>query len=78
MSFQSIDISTGSVALDRDIILDIDLPNNRPMTMVAMEQSNDTSKHAILLAFTPTLADIMKTFKGPDKTNTEFIFIGMF
>ncbi|CAF0995129.1 unnamed protein product [Adineta steineri] len=75
VSRQSIDISIESIALDRDIILDIDLPNNRPMTMVAMEQSNDTSKHAILLAFTPTLGDVMKISSGHNETNAEFIFI---
>lgn len=78
VSRQSIDISIESIALDRDIFLDIHLPNIRPMTMVAMEQSNDSSKHAILLAFTPTLADVMKIANGHDETNAEFIFIGMF
>jgi hypothetical protein len=42
-----------------------------------MEKFNDSSKYAILLAFTPRLSDIMKVSDGHDEANTEFIFIGM-
>jgi hypothetical protein len=78
MSRQSIDVSSEAIALDRDIILDIDLPDNRPATLVAVEQSNNSSKHAVLLAFTPRLSDFMKITNGKDEANTEFIFIGIF
>ncbi len=74
---QSIDVSSESIALDRDIILDIDLPVNHPITTVTIEKFNDSSKHAILLAFTPSLSDIMKVSNENEETNTEFIFIGM-
>ncbi len=57
--------------------MDIDLPTNHPMTSVTMEKFNDSSKYAILLAFTPRLSDIMKVSDGHDEANTEFIFIGM-
>jgi hypothetical protein len=75
---KSIDISSESIALDRDIILDIDLPTNHSMTMVSVESFNDSSKHAVLLAFAPSLSDIMKVSGEHDETNTEFIFIGMY
>ncbi|CAF1303922.1 unnamed protein product [Adineta steineri] len=75
MSPKSIDVSLQGIALDRDIILDIDLPNNRPMTHVSIEQYNDTSNHAILLAFTPSLSDLMKVSSDNNEANTEFIFI---
>ena len=78
MSRQSIDISSQAIALDRDIILDIDLPDNRPATLVTMEQSTNSSKHAILLAFTPRLSDFIKITNGKEDANTEFIFIGIF
>ncbi|CAF3602122.1 unnamed protein product [Rotaria sordida] len=72
---QSIDVSSMGIALDRDIILDIDLPDNRPLTRSVIEQYNDTSKYAVLLAFTPRLSDFIKISNGKDETNTEFIFI---
>ncbi|CAF3519838.1 unnamed protein product [Adineta steineri] len=75
MSPKSIDVSLQGIALDRDIILDIDLPNNRPMTHASIEQYNDTSNHAILLAFTPSLSDLMKVSSDNNEANTEFIFI---
>jgi hypothetical protein len=78
VSNQSIDVSSEAIALDRDIILDIDLPDNRPTTAVTIEQFNDSSQPAVLLAFTPRLSDFMKISNGKEETNTEFIFIGMF
>ncbi len=78
VSNQSIDVSSEGIALDRDIILDIDLPANRPTTGVTIEQFNDSSQHAILLAFTPSLSDFIKVSNGTEETNTEFIFIGIF
>jgi hypothetical protein len=77
LSSQSIDVSSESIALDRDIILDVDLPTNRPTTGVTIEQFNDTSKYAILLAFIPRLSDFLKISNGKEDTNTEFIFIGI-
>ena len=78
VSQKTIDVSLESIALDRDIILDIDLPINRPMTTVVLEKFNDTTKQAALLAFTPRLSDFKKISNGTDETNTEFIFIGRF
>ncbi|CAF1412354.1 unnamed protein product, partial [Didymodactylos carnosus] len=75
ISRQSIDVSSESIALDRDIILDIDLPDNRPTTLVAIEQYNDSRKDAILLTFTPRLSDFMKISSGKEEITTEFIFI---
>ncbi|CAF0876802.1 unnamed protein product [Rotaria sp. Silwood1] len=75
ISGQSIDVSSMAIALDRDIILDIDLPDNRPLTRFAIEQYSDTSKYAVLLAFTPRLSDFIKITNGKDTLNTEFIFI---
>ena len=77
-SSQSIDVSSSGIALDRDIILDIDLPQNRSPARVAIQAYNDSSKYAILLAFTPRLSDFLKISHGNDEINTEFIFIGMF
>ncbi|UJR20655.1 hypothetical protein I4U23_023777 [Adineta vaga] len=72
---ESIDISMEAIALDRDIILDVDLPANRSSTYVSIEQYNQSSQYAVLLAFTPSLADFLKVSNGHDETNTEFIFI---
>jgi hypothetical protein len=78
ISEKSIDVSAEGIALDRDIILDIDLPENRVETLVSIEQStNSPSQHAVLLAFTPRLTDFMKIHNGTEEINTEFIFIGM-
>ena len=73
---ESIDISMSSIALDRDIILDIDLPDNRPTTLVSVEKDPTTETHGVLLSFTPHLADFAKVTDGSNETNTEFIFIG--
>ena len=73
----AIDISMSSIALDRDIILDIDLPENRPSTLVNVEKDATTETHGVLLSFTPRLADFVKVADGSNETNTEFIFIGM-
>jgi hypothetical protein len=78
MSRQSIDVSSEGIALDRDIILDIDLPTNQPTTAVIVEQFKNSSQHAVLLAFTPRLSDFIKISNGIQESNTEFIFIGMF
>lgn len=77
LSSQSIDVSMKAIALDRDIILDIDLPTNRPTTTVNIEKYNDSSNYAILLAFTPSLSDFKKISNEKEETNAEFIFIGM-
>ena len=69
---------TKNHSLDRDIILDIDLPPNRPLTSVSVEKYNDTAGHAILLAFTPRLSDVRKISEGRDISEKEFIFIGKF
>jgi hypothetical protein len=78
ISRQFIDVSSEAIALDRDIILDIDLPEKRPPTVVAVEQYNDSSKHAVLLAFTPRISDFIKISNGTEEATTEFIFIGLF
>lgn len=77
ISRQSIDVSFQSMTLDRDIILDVDLPNNRPFTTVTMEASGDPSKNAILFAIHPRPSDFGKISSGTEASNTEFIFIGM-
>ena len=74
----SIDISMSSIALDRDIILDIDLPDNRASTLVSVEKDPTTETHGILLSFTPRLSDLIKVADAFNETNTEFIFIGRF
>ena len=77
ISNQSIDLSISDVALDRDIILDIDLPEARPKALITIEQDPDTSTVGLLIAFTPRLADFLRIYEGHDDSNTEFIFIGM-
>lgn len=74
---ESIDVSAESIALDRDIILDIDLPSNRPLASAIAEKFNQSSQTAVLFAFTPRLSDFMKISQGSE-SNTEFIFIGIF
>ena len=72
-----INVSMSSIALDRDIILDIDLPDNRPSTLVSVETDPETSTNGVLFAFSPSLSDFLKVSEGLNETITEFIFIGM-
>ncbi|CAF4959107.1 unnamed protein product, partial [Rotaria sp. Silwood1] len=76
-SHQTIDISSEGIALDRDIIVDIDLPQNRSPVLVAAEQYNNGSKLAILTALSPGNADFISIFdeQNPIIATTEFIFI---
>ena len=76
MTGESIDVSMEGIALDRDIILDIDIPPNHASPIVSVERHNESTGHAVVLAFTPRLADFLKITKGRDESNTEFIFIG--
>ncbi len=77
-SHQTIDISSEDIALNRDIIVDIDLPQNRSPVLVAAEQYNNGSKLAILTALSPVNAVFISIFDNPIIATTEFIFIGMF
>ena len=73
-----IDVTSEDMALDRDIILDIDLPTNCPMTSGIVEQLTDSSKYAIVLVFTPHISDFMKISNEKYETTPEFIFIGTY
>ena len=73
-----INVSMSSIALDRDIILDIDLPDDRPSTLVSVENDPETLTNGVLFAFSPSLSDFLKISEGFNETNTEFIFIGTF
>ena len=78
LSARSIDIMADNLVLDRDIILDIDLTQNRPTALMAMEKYSDSQKYAVLLAFMPSLSDFMRLSEGQVENNNEFIFIGMY
>jgi hypothetical protein len=75
-SRQSLDVSTGPITLDRDIILDIDLPAQRAATVASIEKQANSSNHAVLLSFAPRLSDFMKIITDSNETNSELIFIG--
>jgi len=75
MNENSIDVSMSSIALDHDIILDIDLPNNRPSALVRVEKDPQTSTTSALFAFIPRLSDFLKISPLGNATNNEFIFI---
>ncbi|CAF1384138.1 unnamed protein product [Adineta ricciae] len=75
MTGESIDVSMEGIALDRDIILDIDIPPNHASPIVSVESYNESAQYAVALAFTPSLADFLKISKGREESNTEFIFI---
>ena len=74
---ESIVVSSESITLDRDIILDVDLPTNRPLTSVTIDKFNQSSNTAVLLAFTPRYFDFIRISNGSGVPNTEFIFIGI-
>ena len=76
ISSRFINIFMSSIALNRDIILDIDLPENRPSTLVSVEKDPATNSHGVLLSFTPRPSDFVKVADGSNETDTEFIFIG--
>ena len=76
LSTRSIDVTADNLVLDRDIILDIDLSQNRPTALMATEKYSDAQKYAVLLAFTPSLSDFMKLSERQEENNNEFIFIG--
>ncbi|CAF1202574.1 unnamed protein product [Adineta ricciae] len=79
VSNRMIEVTSEGIALDRDIILDIDLPSNRPAVLFAVEQCGQKShQYAILTALTPNSEYISnKTHdkKQEIKTLNEFIFI---
>lgn len=71
-----LDVSTGPITLDRDIILDIDLPEQRAAIVASMEKQPNSSTHAVLLSFAPRLSDFLKIVSDSNETNSELIFIG--
>ncbi|CAF3285884.1 unnamed protein product [Rotaria sp. Silwood2] len=77
LSHQTIDVSSEGIALDRDIILDIDLPQSPCPVLVAAEQYDSDSKLAILTALSPGQSNFISLFdtQNPVITTTEFIFI---
>ncbi len=79
-SHQTMDISSEGIELNRDIIVDIGLPQNRSPVLVAAEQYDNGLKLAILTALSPGNADFISRFdvQNPIIATTEFIFIGMF
>ena len=77
VSSKTIDVSLGPIALDRDIILDIDLPENRQSALISLEKFADPSSYTAVLSFAPRLSDIMKLPGQQNETNIEFIFVGM-
>ena len=79
-SYETIDVSSEGIALDRDIILDMDLPENRPPVLIVGEQYDNASKLAILTILNPDNEDFTSISDGenPIVTTTEFIFIGKF
>jgi hypothetical protein len=76
LSAESINISSDGIALDRDIILDLDLSAYRSATLVAMEKYRDSTKYAVLVAFYPSAADIEQMYDGEWHNNNEYIFVG--
>ncbi|CAF4733519.1 unnamed protein product [Rotaria sp. Silwood1] len=80
VSLQTIDVSSEGIALDRDIILYIDLPQSPCPVRVAAEQYDNDSKLAILTALSPGQSNFVSILnaQNPITATTEFIFIGMF
>ncbi|CAF1137366.1 unnamed protein product [Rotaria sp. Silwood1] len=77
VSLQTIDVSSEGIALDRDIILYIDLPQSPCPVRVAAEQYDNDSKLAILTALSPGQSnfDSILNAQNPITATTEFIFI---
>jgi len=78
VSRQIIDVSSEGLTLDRDIILDIDLPQSRSSILVVAEKYGNSTKHAILTALNPDLSHFVTLFEEANKTANEIIFIGKF
>lgn len=78
-SSRMIEVSSQGIVLDRDIILDVDLPPSRSAILFAVEQRDESDSHAILTAFTPSREHFaVKDRPSQEITTTlEFIFIGM-
>ncbi|CAF1583580.1 unnamed protein product, partial [Adineta ricciae] len=76
-SKQMIEVTSEGIALDRDIILDIDLPTSRSEVLFAVEQWDNSRRRAVLMAITPnTTYSSTKSHEKKDKiTMNEFIFI---
>ncbi|CAF2955122.1 unnamed protein product [Rotaria sp. Silwood2] len=66
--FYFIQFAQENTYLDRDIIVDIELENNRSNTIVAVEPG------AIMASFTPTEQDCQRTINNAELAN-EFIFV---
>ncbi|CAF3677148.1 unnamed protein product [Rotaria sp. Silwood1] len=77
VSLQTIDVSSEGIALDRDIILYIDLPQSPCPVRVAAEQYDNDSKLAILTALSPGQSNFVSILnaQNPITATTEFIFI---
>ncbi|CAF3276237.1 unnamed protein product [Rotaria socialis] len=63
-----IEFAQQSTHLDRDILIDIELVNNHPNTIVAVEPG------AVMASFTPTEEDCQRAMNNTEMTN-EFIFV---
>ncbi|CAF3415397.1 unnamed protein product, partial [Rotaria sp. Silwood2] len=63
-----VDFSQTNTHLDRDILVDIELIDNRSNTIVAIEQG------AVMVSFTPTEQDCQRAMNNVEATN-EFIFV---
>ncbi|CAF2148911.1 unnamed protein product [Rotaria magnacalcarata] len=66
--FYTVEFAQRNTHLDRDILLDIDLAENRSNTIVAIESG------AIMASFTPTEDDCQRTMNNVGTMN-EFIFV---
>ncbi|CAF3863968.1 unnamed protein product, partial [Rotaria magnacalcarata] len=77
VSYQTIDVSSEDIKLDRDIILDIDLPQNPCPVVIKAEKYYGGSKLAVLTALSPTQSDFVSAIysSNPISTTVEFIFI---
>ncbi|CAF1043172.1 unnamed protein product [Adineta ricciae] len=76
-SYKTIDISSEGIALDHDIILDIDLPRNRSAVLITAEQYNNASNLAVLTVLNNNYERFLTMY---DKNNsiastTEYIFV---
>ncbi|CAF0916031.1 unnamed protein product [Adineta steineri] len=76
-SFKTIDVSSESIALDHDIILDIELPSNRSPILIAAEQYNNASNLAVLTVLNHNDGRFFSIYDGNNSivSTTEFIFI---
>ncbi|CAF3685831.1 unnamed protein product [Adineta steineri] len=76
-SFKTIDVSSQGIALDHDIILDIELPRNRSSILIAAEQYNNASNLAVLTVLNHNDGRFFSIYNRNNSivSTTEFIFI---